>query len=287
MLKAGLTDQEIVDTLIYTRKHHGDGLKFDNAQYYRRTIAKVRAQQFIEGDATEMDEAISPEERRAHILNHISASLGVTFTRMVKYTGSSPTYELHTEQGKIFLGTIEAIDSFTNFRRKVADATGKVIECDKQDWKRHYQAFLDACEVIEVPEANELVTLREYLIQYIEKYCRQQCFIDYDRGIDPFTKDGRVYILQRYFTEWLYSGRRIDRDSDLLKGIPRKLRQLGCEPTKINIEIWSKNAESSNSRKKYTSRYAYIIPSTIVNDCAISLFDDALDDTTEGEESPL
>lgn len=117
-VRAGWSDQEIANLLIWNRVKHGDNLKL-REDYYARTIAKARAG--FDGTAkgakeakaaieAARDEAIvtagklaDPDERRQEVLLLLSAATGIGVVD-IRSNGRNPaTYRVLTAAGETFI----------------------------------------------------------------------------------------------------------------------------------------------------------------------------------------
>lgn len=197
----GWTDQEITDLLIAARRHHGDDLKIDRADYYPRTI--LRARNTV--DTSHLDDAIDePAGTPAEALARLSRVFGVAINRIVKYAGDPPTYVLELSTGIITLGGVEAILTQRVFRAKVAAAVDVVIpKCSEGLWDKRAQAMLSAMTEESLgPEASPAGMAAAWVDEYVRANRPSE-----DAGAAltgrPFMKDGLLHITLRSLAYWL------------------------------------------------------------------------------------
>lgn len=227
---ASWSDQEIVDLLISARRHHGDDLKL-RQDYYRRTLTKARegaakfqSQQAVHelslADADELN-----EEGKIKLLGHLSTTLGVPITRVIKYMSDPPTYRLETGVGSIMLGDVDGLIVQTALRSKVAAATGRYIPKYKR-WDEVAQGLLNVCEEISVgEEATDIGTARGWLMSYLAVHPPGEASPGTFDQMYPFVKDGTAYIFGYHFRKWLAISQRENVSSKQMGAL---LNLFGC-----------------------------------------------------------
>ncbi len=245
---AGWNDQEIVDLLIASRRHHGDDLKL-REDYYLRTIAKSRswwekkeAEEQID-EVTEVAEEVAVtgdeediEQAREALLENISALFGVKINRIVKYLSDPPQYRLEMEAGNIMLGGSNTIMNQNSFRNSVFAATNIVIPRFKGDrWDRIVQAIGNTCVEEELgDEATTDGMARAWISDYLNS--RQVLEDPNDAAItrQPFMHEGNVCLFGSSLRKWLKMS---EMEKLSAKQMGAILRSYGCRLKKVNVEV--------------------------------------------------
>ena len=238
-IRAGWSDQEAVNAMIYWRRKHGHDLKL-RENYYALTVAKAKGPIRMEQDQDKLDETLlEPPEDQEEVLKDTLASLfRVDITRVVKYLGDPPVYYMETEQGNITLGTIERIYSQTKFREAVGAATDVVIpSVSKGAWEKRVQAILLLREEVDVGDASHPVQqARAWVTDYLlERGIREED--EWERAAQaryPFRESNQVHIFLEDLLRWLEVNRSIAMSPH--EG-GRRMRQIGAKPRRINITV--------------------------------------------------
>lgn len=183
------TDQEIVDLLVAHRKEHSnnpDDWNLDRPDYYRRTIGKARkhseedkerfaGEKIAEGEDGEKDYEFDEGMSKKDKLQMLTTAYDMEIDEVIKYPGEEPQYSIRSNGSEFFIGTVDNIDSQTQFRRKMINASGKVIKdpetgqpFKKDKWLNITQCFYSAATVKEMGE--EVTTegkVHEWLRDYL------------------------------------------------------------------------------------------------------------------------
>lgn len=173
-VRAGWSDQEIINLLIAHRRKHGDDLKL-RVDYYARTIDRARGsidqEQIAEAfDDEDDEETTDPDE----ILRNLSSLFGVKLIRIVKYLGDPPLFMLvvdqRGEEQQVSLGGVEALLWQRTFRAKVAGAIGHVLPTQSTaKWDKLAQAMLNAVTEEELAdEATPAGLARSWVREYLQ-----------------------------------------------------------------------------------------------------------------------
>jgi hypothetical protein len=271
---AGWTHQEITDLMINAAVRHAEPVK--TAHYYRYTIWKAAhlhhettAHVTLEAHEAGFDRELSDDERRTKILESLSTLWGHAFS-LTRHNASPPQFYLEAEQGRVYLGGIEAIDSQRVFRQKFAALTNHLIpRCTDKAWQKRAQALLDAAKPVDVgPEGSDEEALRAWLVIYLETFPILS-LADERRELawhgTPIVEHQRVHICLTHFSRWLLE--QVGNSSPLLRGIPSKLTNLTCEHSKVNY----RKAGRRNQKLQRTSRSTYMMPQKLIEDAGIEL----------------
>jgi hypothetical protein len=267
---AGWTDQETVNLLIASRRKHRDDLKL-RPDYYARTLSRCKtvldkqnAEREIEefesiGEMETVATSSEIENKRQSYLDTLSKLLGFQIVRIIKYVSDPSTYHLETPERVHDLGEVQNLIEQKNFRKKVADATGKYIPRFKADrWDGIAQALLDVCEEKEIGEDS---TTEGQMIHWITMYLAEKMpyseedVDDLDEIIRqglPFKKKGKTFIIGPDLRQWI----RINQMEKVsMKEMGTMLRSVQAEPDKVSI--------STNEGVRST-RSVWYIPNTII-----------------------
>jgi hypothetical protein len=167
-VRTGLTDQQIVDVIVYHRRMHGDQQR-TRVDYFQRTIAKARKAEVAsavrtptgqqgcpdhlgEGDGADGAGALGGINRRAQLCDQLSSLLGVRILRLQKVPGSEPVYLMELENGRIEFD-IARLTTQRTVKLALAGRAGKVIPTFKaRPWLEITQMMLDACAVVDATD---------------------------------------------------------------------------------------------------------------------------------------
>ena len=214
-VRAGWSDQEIMNALLANHRHHGE--VFKRQEYYARTIRRARegtrqeqATVTIEEYADERSEsngvpADLPAPRRTELLDSISASLGVRIERIIKYLSDPPSYRLITVDGSIAIRDVDGIINHGRLKSAIAAMTGRVINDVRGPlWRNVSQLLLDLCEPQDVGlEATDKGSMHVWLGEYLSDMPPQEDNPANQKQGLPYTRDGNVYVTIRHFSTWL------------------------------------------------------------------------------------
>jgi len=265
--QAGWSNQEIVDTLIYTRKKNNCDLKL-RPSYYRRTLQKVwdkiRAEQALEdiedltspetlsadADFAEGDGSIEENERQ-QILDALSRSLKIKINNIIKYTGDPPQYRIETNCGNALLGEVRNLISQSKFKENMAALTGVYIRAMKgKEWDKIAELLLKA--VVEESIGDEATNdglAKSWVMNFIhEKSVAEDACVALDTGKPFIDGNSKLCIIASSFTRWL-------RYSENEKISPRQLgavlRGFGAKPVTKSFK---------GDEGKSTSRSVWVLP---------------------------
>lgn len=203
---AGWSDQEIVNLLIASRRHHGDDLKL-REDYYQRTLSKAKStsSKVIE---KHMDDAMDQNDPDAS-KDALSNMFGIEIKRLIKFEGDPPTYVLQIKHkgttATITLGGVESILEQRLFRAKIASVADIVIpKVTPTLWDKRAQALMGIIEVEELgPDSTPAGAVMAWVHEYLEMY---RPSVDENEAIKasrPFIKEGSLHIFLRPFSFWL------------------------------------------------------------------------------------
>jgi hypothetical protein len=238
---AGWPDQEIVNTLIHSRRENGYALKL-REDYYARTIAKAR------GPAEQIEAQAQERLEEGGSLADLSILLGVEIIDLIKHMGDPPEYWMETSEGSITLGTISNIVDQSRFRNAVAATTGRVlIRCKEPIWAKRAEAILSCCREVELGEASHP---GNEMGHWVTTYLDSQTILN-DQGIAaeqglPFHKDGAVMFALSGLRQYLRFSVGEQLSSHKLG---QRLRLCGIEPSVIRVVI--KGKETSRNYWAY------------------------------------
>jgi len=259
--------QEIVDLLIAHREYHGHDLKFNNTQYYARTIINARDDAISESFEIQQDiknlqlsEELNPSEEDSpseKLRKDVSIRMGVKIIKIEKYLSEDPDYVIHIEyNGKVEEITLK-IQHFTSqpqFRNKIAATTGKIITRFKpKEWDNHIQQLLILAEE-NVREIGEEVSDKGVVKYWIEDYLESSNKLTLDEAVidkQPFIHNGCWYIFLDNFSLWT----KIKKGADIRqRQLGTLIRRLGCINQKFNVVL---------DNHERTSRSAFRVPREI------------------------
>jgi len=255
-VRAGWSDQEVVDLLIVNRQKHNQDLKL-RPDYYQRTIARAKAGMYQTDDDNEdeisniesiekiqNDPTLSHEDKKALTLDGLSAELKVHITKIVKYLTDPPQLRIYTKDGNLLLQDAGDILNMNIFRRGMVNTCGKVIPSKKKDeWDKTAQTILNYAEPVEVDEdMTEFGGMESKLRSYLQANIPEQ-----RKGIhrenayiynQPVVENDRILIsLSDDFVPW-YQAQKKERASD--RQIGATLKAMGAESVRINLTIEGK-----------------------------------------------
>ncbi len=237
--KAGWSEQEIVDLLIWVRRCHHVDLKLRH-DYYSRTLAKAKASVRIESsedyledlDAAKVESCGEATPPTAELKAHMGTLMGFEIRRMVKILTDPPDYAVETNLGNIHLGKVENLMSWEFFRRRVADTTKHLIpRMENKQWDRIVAGLLMVSEDESVGEEATTsgwmrVTMRDYLDEiHVTR--------DRDEGMETRTAwregpDAYIYLMD--LRDWLSKRR---RETLSPKELSLRLKSMGAEAKKL------------------------------------------------------
>lgn len=256
-------DQEILDLLISCRRLHNENLKMDNAQYYRRTIAKAhevinhdKAQEVIEetvavmveATATEDDETIA--DTRRDVFDQVSNLISLEVTGAHRYTSDPPEFAVVVGGHMVHLGQIGQLEGQAKFRSKVlaSDVGTAIPRLKTPQWDQVHQALRKACVDHDVgSEATEVGSMTVWLSEYlIDRMPMDDAKEAVESQYPYFDDAGRVCIFPKPFMRWIFTtrGERVDN-----RHVGRVLRQMGASTVSVGV-----------GGAKRTTRQAWVLP---------------------------
>lgn len=239
LVRAGWSDQEIVDTLIAHRRKYNADLKL-REDYYKRTIMtahdspgasdqKQTEEKLSRIETVQADPEVKGEDKRKTTLEEVSALLGVRVTRFVKYKSDPPSYRLFVGERGVPIGSSADLQKQPVFSAAVIDVCSYVMPTFKPpQWRKIVQALLHAAEEVDVSDdATEEGGMRLLLHKYLSEKPPVE-----DRAMAaevsrPFLDCGDIYIFSKNFCDWLNGSQ---REKLSLVAVCTKLRSFGSEP---------------------------------------------------------
>jgi hypothetical protein len=233
--RAGWSEQEIVNLLIWVRRNHHVDLKLRH-DYYSRTLARAKASvrreasanylQDLDAAKAESNGAATPPS--AELKAHMSTLLGLEIKRVVRVLTDPPDYSIDTNMGHVPLGGITNLMEQIPFRRRVADTTKHLIPLlDKDQWF-HIAAGLLA--VSEDESAGEEATVAGWTHTALRDYAEEVNFArDRQEGLStrtPWKEDDLMYFFLADFRDWLSKRR---RETLSTKELALKLKTAGAK----------------------------------------------------------
>lgn len=246
--RAGWSDQEIADLLIYCRKRNKDDLKLRQS-YYGPTIAKAHieadrdvALDHMDETAAAIDEAVlngSQSEQvqaRRTAIESLSQTLGVEIVRIIKYLTEPAIWRLITPAGAITLGTAEYVLTARKMKTKLYEVSGVVLPNYSQNkWDRVAETVQ---RVVETEEVSTESTSSGQVIAWLNEYLTAKPPIG-DRehaeiGEYPFREGNEVVIFSSSFKNWLKinQGERISN-----KDMGYMMNLFGAKSEQLHLKI--------------------------------------------------
>ena len=274
-VKLDWNNQEIVNLLIAFRRRHGLQPKL-RWTYFRKTLQTAREPLEHERNQQELEEALyetklkedeawgprneedeKPSDTpvrenpvmktdRENLRLKLSAAMGINIRKLVKYLGDPATYWISTDHGNGTLGRITNITNQQNFRNRMADITGKIIdECrGKKAWEARAQALINIREDIALGDAS---FPREETMEWLDRYLSARGVTDDDATAavaagTPFIEKGQVKIILDDFRAWV----KFNVELELSRvEMAQRLHQAGATASKVNITVNGKRTSRS------------------------------------------
>ena len=225
---AGWEDQEIVDLLIASRRHHGDDLKL-REDYYAKTLAKAKSTSPKLADK-QLDKLDRDDEEA--VKQTVSDIMGVTISRLVKFEGDPPSYVLEVVLGErttmVTLGGVETILEQRLFRAKIA-ATADIIipKCTPAQWEKKASLLMSMITVEQLgPDSTPAGAVMAWISEYLEMYRPSHEPDEAIKANRPYFLNGYLHVFLRPFAFWLKTnqGERMTN-----RELARYLRMAGFE----------------------------------------------------------
>jgi hypothetical protein len=236
-VRAGLSDQIIVDYLIHWRRDVVKKPKL-RVDYYQRTLGKARSGQSSEKAMRDLadptvtppttDRSLLTTNDRASILNTVRAALNLNVAKVVQLNRDDAEFFIILDNGEEFsVGGVSNITRFATFRDRVVERTGVLIPPDRNNhWPRIISSFFALVEHRETDEPTTDARTRGLIVDYFEKtkiYSEDEWTQALQENY-PFVRRGMVWVNMRAFIAWLsiaksvrMSEREAKRDFHLLK----------------------------------------------------------------------
>lgn len=214
-VRAGWTDQEILELLIYRRKCKGENLKFNNKQYYGRTILGARkiVDKEKTKEKTDVKSAIKVIQERAEtddkggVKALISEQIGIEYLGGTKFLGDFPTWALifktNEKQQEVWFSNIGQLTGRKKFCDKIAESINIVPRPPKGE------NFIDLINVIlqdvEIVLADEQNMLEGKIKAFLKEYLKsREPYTVAQAGGDSFVdRDGHWCVMTRPFMKWI------------------------------------------------------------------------------------
>lgn len=247
----GWVDQEIVNLLIYARRHNREDLKLNREDYYKRTIARAREEQDRETSMasipertedlkraeTEVELGIAGPEKVQHarkaLLDASSGASRIAVVRVDKL--SSMRWVLITGAGPCRPLTTEEFFAITKVRAVVAEVTNYYMPpYPKGGWEKQVQAWLDCAVDVDIGIDTSDPGL---CYTWINDYLQDRQTVDdlaeaVNNSLPYLAPDGTLLVMGPALRAWLNGagGERISRAR-----LGEVLRAGGCSYVKENI----------------------------------------------------
>jgi hypothetical protein len=240
----GWTDQEICDLMVAHRRKHGGRGK--DLQYYKRTIAKVRASRAVEVAAERREEAYEELEtlsqspngraRSEQILRAFNDVLPAKCPNVkeVYQDGRDRVmtrYTLVFDNGlEMRAGPAADLISQDRFRESLATHTNTMLDGVKiPRWRAAVAALLSVAEVRELEETDP----EKILVEWVRRYLQNTLTDDRHEALamrDPFEEDGYVHIFVASFMRFI---RGALRDNITQQDLIQVMKSTGFEQKTI------------------------------------------------------
>lgn len=228
-VRAGWSDQEVVDLLIANRRRHNDSPKL-RADYFLRTLARARANARLD-DPVEAPEDKTPPSRE-EMLKQISHLLGVEVNGLIKFMSSPPRYRMVANGTGFMVGEVNDLIMQNRLRTVMAAELGIYIQNYKgQQWSNIAQMMLNACEEQEVSaEETERGSVESWLLSYLSEKTILENKDEACVANVPFSEEGIIYFFSNDLRKWLQLNRFEMVQSRTLAAL---LSAYGCEPRRV------------------------------------------------------
>lgn len=273
-----MSNQDIVNVLIASRRKHGDDLKCDRPDYYARTLSRARddasavvglealeerteqlevAQQVNASDSSAVGAA------RRTLLDHISDALRVEIVQVERLAcDPTPQWSLITPAGPVIIPSSDALFSVSRVRAAIFGVTKQAIGKFKAgEWQKIVEAIGQVAEDVSLgEEATDPGLARAWLVGYFHEKTpvpdlTEACEAQYPYR-DP--DDESVYVFGDSLSRWIERARS-ERISKPRLG--QVMRSIGCTPTPLYY------VRELNGKR--SSRNAWLLP----NDYSRTLLD--------------
>jgi len=154
-VRAGWTDQQVVDLIIYHRNQQVEPLKL-GSHYYADLLGQAKAA------GTPTSAPATAESNRPELLDVLNRALKIEIRKIVKYGGNGGTFELQLADGhKVDIGDAATVLSQRHVRAAIADATTDVVPALKTNqWDRIATAIFKCAGPAPIEEPPESIETR-------------------------------------------------------------------------------------------------------------------------------
>ena len=259
----GWTDQEIVDLIIAHRRKYGDPLKLDSAgriraDYFHTAISKARAKSKLQESAQDAQTAVrsgDPEALsavREEVLSVVSAQLGVNITKVVRYAGEKPVYELWIDNQGAMVGDSGAMMSQSRVRQAIVDASPYAYATKVKEfiWDDICRSLLSIAEIADMGEEQTSAGLVESWLQdYLDRFSPSDDIPAAVLARRPFIVNQQAtYVFMDHLKNWLFAKR---MENVAQRDLSVALKRYGAVPQKYNVLM---------PDGKRTTRYVWLLP---------------------------
>lgn len=256
MAKVNLPGQEMLNIMIAFRRKHGHDLKFDNKQYYARTIIMARATVENEKEKQEVDKILSIETVLLNTNYEDKSPEGIKYRRgllvkilrvpdirILTWKTDPMVVELYIGNEKRTKDNLHFVEDQGVIRGIISDIIGrKAPRFKKNKWsgsdKTNYKGIEDLFYSISEPQNLDDLpkTPEEQIVYYMEDYLKDKELVEIEATIvskEPFVSDGNWHIRLDEFIKWIKLEKDGDRKLFTSGKLPRFLKKMGCtRPTK-------------------------------------------------------
>lgn len=254
MAMAGWTDQEMVNTLIASRREHHDDMKLDRLDYFVDfTIPNAKKTANVSSADEELNaivvkarsvETLDPDDTE-DVLRNLSTKWDIELIRIEKEMASPPAYHLVTGQGRIALGDVGGILNQSTFQKAVAAMCGVIIPTMKKNtWETKFAPLLlKACVPTDIgAEATDNGQVSAWLADYFDQRATVASRDEAFTTRQPYKHNNATYLFLSDFMTWLSTTHGYKTSS---KDMGSKLRAYGCEH---EVSAFTKADGSSTTR---------------------------------------
>lgn len=206
----GWTDQQIADTIIWSRGENGEDVqKALRADYIPRLLSKYRTQIQHEEAVSELEQLYADETAeepdKEKLIELLRPALLIDLTEIIRFLGEEPQYVLHTDEGSVKLGDIDGLIKQPQLRKSIAKAFRKYIPDFKPArWRVIAQALLDFADDEDPgPETTDAGLLAYWLDCYLIDNEPAPLKPEILKEGMPFTKGGFKWISAGGFLDYL------------------------------------------------------------------------------------
>jgi hypothetical protein len=194
------------------------------------------------------------EERQKAMTEFIAGILKQPITRIVRYHGDVPLFDIERVDMTINIGPVENLTEQRMLRKKMESLAIPMPLFKKAEWDIVRQAMVQAMVTV---KTSEDMTSDGFIYSLVQAYLQERN-MSYDRHEagehgDPYYENGRVYIISTFFRNW---ARDIRREPMTFPELSNKLIHFGLETRRENFKM-----TRSVGRSSYTTYSVYSLPS--------------------------